>query len=529
MEWSVSDRPIRKEDSLDIVTALRWTSERCPGRTAVGGAAALTYAQWDDRTDRLAQSLLSCGARPGGRVVLLLQGGEPLASLHLAAQKAALVSVPLSTRFGAGELAYCIDDSAPDLVVVDDLTSQTVEAACRSTRRQPAVVHVDDLADRPSRIPLPAAPGEDDTSVMLYTSGTTGRPKGVPRSHRAEHSAALAHLLQTGQPMGSVSLGVMPMFHTMGLRSLLASVLAGGTWVPQAKFDAEESIELIVDHGVDSLYLVPTIYWSLLRTGRLQKASSVRRVAYAGAPMTPTLAEEINEALRPEQLVNHFGSTEIYTFTIGRDGVAKPACAGRAGVFSRVRLVDPDPEAHPDALVKPGEQGQVAVSMQSPEAFGGYWQRPDADAKSIRDGWYFTGDLATEDPDGDLWVSGRVDDMINSGGENLYPEEIEDGLARCPFAQQLVVAGTADDKWGSAVTAFLVPADGLTPQEAVRRVEEWTRRESPLPSLKRPKRYVAVDRIPTSAVGKILRRRLIAGEYRVLADSASTDLVEEAQ
>lgn len=219
-----------------------------------------------------------------------------------------------------------------------------VQAACRSTTQGRSVlVHVDDLADRAARTPLPAVPAESDTSVMLYTSGTTGQPKGVPRSHRAEHSAALAHLIQTGQPMGAVSLGVMPMFHTMGLRSLLASILAGGTWVPQAKFDADESVELILDHEVDSLYLVPTICWSLLRTGRLQKASSVRRVAYAGAPMTATLAQELNEALRPEHLVNHFGSTEIYTFTVGRDGVAKPGCAGRAGVFSRVRLVDPDP------------------------------------------------------------------------------------------------------------------------------------------------------------------------------------------
>jgi 2-furoate---CoA ligase len=488
----------------------------------------MTYAEWDQRTDALAGSLLARGARPGGRVVLALQGGEPLASLHLAAQKAGLVSVPLSTRLGPGELAYCIDDAAPDLVVADDLMMPSIEEACRSARCVP-VAHVDDLAEHPSALPLPAAPTEDDISVMLYTSGTTGRPKGVPRSHRAEHSAALAHLLQTGQPMGAVSLGVMPMFHTMGLRSLLASVLAGGTWVPQAKFDAEESIELILEHRVDSLYLVPTIYWSLLRTGRLEKVSSVRRVAYAGAPMTPTLARELNEALRPERLVNHFGSTEIYTFTIGRDGVAKPGCAGRAGVFSRIRVVDPDPGAHPDAVVEPGQQGQVVVSMQSPEAFGGYWQRPDADSKAIRHGWYFTGDLATEDADGDLWVSGRVDDMINSGGENLYPEEIEDGLAPCPFAQQLVVAGTADDKWGSVVTAYLVPADGLSPGDAVRRVEEWALRESQLPSLKRPKRYVAVDRIPTSAVGKILRRRLIAGEFRVLADSASPQPAREVQ
>ncbi|MCU1512381.1 MAG: AMP-dependent synthetase and ligase, partial [Arthrobacter sp.] len=219
--------------------------------------------------------------------------------------------------------------------------------------------------------------------------------------------------------------------------------------------------------------------------------------------------------------VNHFGSTEIYTFTIGPDSARKPGCAGRAGVFSNVRLVDPVPGAHPDQIVAQGEQGQIAVSMDSPEAFTGYWNRPDADAKSIRDGWYFPGDLATEDDDGDLWVSGRVDDMINSGGENLYPEEIERSLAGCPYMENVVVAGTPHDKWGSAVTAFFVPADRTNPRLTLAQVETWVREKSGLPSLQRPKRLVAIDAIPTSGVGKILRRRLVDGDYRVLADTES--------
>ena len=208
---------------------------------------------------------------------------------------------------------------------------------------------------------------------------------------------------------------------------------------------------------------MPTIFWALLQTGRLDEATSVRKLAYAGASMTPTLAERLAETLNPERFVNHFGSTEIYTFSIGPDSAAKPGCAGRAGVFSRLRLVDPDPGARPDQLVAPGEQGQVAVSMDSPEAFAGYWNRPDADAKSIRDGWYFTGDLATTDEDGDLWVSGRVDDMINSGGENIYPEEIENALAGCPDVDEVIVVGTPHDKWGHAVTAFVVGPAGVDP------------------------------------------------------------------
>lgn len=507
---------------MDIATTLRWTAERYPDRTAVGGPNPLTYAEWDAHTDRLAARILGMGARPGERIVLMLQGGEPLASLHLAAQKAGVTSVPLSTRFDLDEAGYCIADCAPVLVVTDATTESAAVAAVAvaSLIAPPPVVSAADLLEAGrSSSSLPPAPSEDRLSVMLYTSGTTGRPKGVPRSHRAEHAAAVAHLIQTGQPQGAVSLGAMPMFHTMGMRSLLASIVSAGIWVPQAKFDADEALELILSQNVDTLYLVPTIFWSLLQTGRLHEASSVRRLAYAGAAMTPTLADQLTDALHPERFVNHFGSTEIYTFTIGPDGTTKPGCAGRAGVFSRVRLVDPSPEAGPEHMVSKGEQGQVAISMESPEAFAGYWKRPDADEKAIRNGWYFTGDLATTDADGDLWVSGRVDDMINSGGENLYPEEIERSLARCPELDQVIVAGTPHDKWGSAVTAFFVPRNGADPRSALIDVERWVREQSGLASLKRPKRFVAVESIPTSAVGKILRRRLTEGEYDVLADS----------
>jgi 2-furoate---CoA ligase len=308
----------------------------------------------------------------------------------------------------------------------------------------------------------------------------------------------------------------MPLFHTMGVRTLLASILVAGTWVPQASFDADTSLELIARDRVSALYLVPTIYWSLLRTRRLaESATAVTRVAYAGAPMTPALVEELAGTLRPEVFVNHFGSTEIYTFTICPDARKKPGCAGRAGVFSRVWLVDP---LDPATTVPTGTQGQVAVSMASPEAFRGYRNRPDADARAIRDGWYLTGDLATEDGDGDLWVTGRVDDMIDSGGENIYPDEIEDALARCQAVSAVMVVGLPDERWGQAVTAFIVAAREYSPERAVVHLAEYARDRSGLPSVKRPKRYIAIDSIPTSAVGKILRRELTEGRYQPLAE-----------
>jgi 2-furoate---CoA ligase len=530
------------EGDMDLATTLSWTAERYPHRRAVGGPAPLTYREWDARTNQVARALARAGARPADRVVLLMQGGEPLATLHLAAQKLGVASVPLSIRFAPAEAFRCIEDCGPTLVVVDVTTADRVPAELEIAGRRipvlfqgpleqtpPGMVCLPELVALESEASPEAAPATDAISVMLYTSGTTGRPKGVPRTHAAEHAAAVAHVMQSGHRPGEVTLGVMPLFHTMGLRSLLASIVTAGTWVPQATFDAEQSLELITREQVSALYLVPTIYWSLLRTGRLADATSVRRLGYAGAAMTPALAEQLVAAVQPERFINHFGSTEIYTFTVGPDVAAKPGCAGRAGMFSRVRLVDPTPGACPDLLVAAGEQGQVAVSMSSPEAFAGYWNRPDADAAAIRDGWYFTGDLATADEDGDLWVSGRVDDMINSGGENIYPDEIEDALVRCPAVDEVIVVGLPDDRWGSAVTAFVVPRTGADPDKTLAELDRYLRTESGLPSLKRPKRLVAVDVIPKSAVGKILRRELVDGKFVPLAEAAVTSSSQEPQ
>ncbi|GAA5164567.1 AMP-binding protein [Pseudonocardia eucalypti] len=505
---------------MDLGTVLSWTAERYPDQPAVAGTGRrLTYREWDGRTNRLAHALAKAGVRPGDRVGFTLLGGEPLASLHLAAQKLGAVSVPLSTRFGPDELRYCVTDGDLALLVTDEPhAARAAEAAGLTPVRTAA--ELDRAAEREPDSPPGPPPGEDAVSVMLYTSGTTGRPKGVPRTHRAEHMASVAHALQTRQRFGEVTLGVMPLFHTMGLRTLLTSILIGGTWVGQARFDADESRALILGERVSSLYLVPTIFWSLTRDEGLGAAvGTLTRLAYAGAPMAPALVARLVDQLAPSVFVNHFGSTEIYTFTICPQADRKPGSAGRAGVFSRVRLVAPEPGAPPDATVRKGEQGQVAVSLDSPEAFRGYWRRPDANQRSVRDGWYYTGDLAVSDEDGDLWVRGRVDDMINSGGENVYPDEIEAALARCPDIDDVCVVGLPDERWGEAVTAFVVPAGPLPPPDAARRALDFAREA--LPSLQRPKRVIAIDQVPRSGVGKTLRRQLVMGEYEARGEASA--------
>ncbi len=505
--------------------AVSWTAERHPERVAVAGERPLTYAEWDARTNRLARGLGGLGIERGDRVAVVAGNGEPAASVHLACQKLGAGTVPLNVRYSSDELAYCIGDAAPKALVCDESTAALVDDAIAQLDAAPAprVLHaaeeLEALIDDHGDGALDVAVDEDDISVMLYTAGTTGRPKGVPRSQHAEVFAGVAHVTQARySPAGESTLCAMPMYHTMGLRSLVSMVLIGGTVAFLPSFSPQAALETIASARLTALYLVPTAFWALLQEpGVTEGCASVRKLAYAGAAMTESLTMQLAETFEPEVFINHYGSTEVYTFAVESDAIARPGSAGRPGVFTRLRLVAADPERRvgPDEQVAAGETGEIIASLASDEAFAGYWQRPDANERALRDGWYFTGDLGVVDDEGNLRVSGRIDDMVISGGENVHPLEVEDAIARCEDVGEVAVAGVPDDKWGHAVTAFVVLAgsEHRVGEQDAARIAAWTRAQSGLAAYKRPKRIVILDALPKSPVGKILRRELVAGNY----------------
>jgi 2-furoate---CoA ligase len=520
---------------MDIGRALSWTAERYPDRPAVGGEKSFTWREWDARTNQIARALGGLGAKKDERVCLFMSNSEAMAATHLANQKLGVLSTPLNARYSPDELAYCLKDAEPKVVVTDDRTADVLREALQRIdpdRRAFRLVHdgedrpdgaegLEDLAAAQSDAAIDVGVGDDDPSVMLYTAGTTGPPKGVPRTQRNEHSAAEAHVIQARYGPWESTLGAMPMYHTMGMRSLLAMVILGGKFVAIPDFKPPRALELIAREEVSALYLVPTAFWALLHAGGLEDAGRhVRRLAYAGAAMTPTLCERLQDALRPDVFINHYGSTEIYTFCVEEDAPGKPGSAGRPGLHSRIRLVRAESEGavHVDDLVQPGETGEIIASLGSPEAFQGYWRRPDANER-LRDGWYFTGDVGHADEEGSIFVSGRVDDMIITGGENVHPLEVEDALAACPDVSEVAVAGVAEEKWGHAVTAFVVAEKTGEPDAAARRIADWVRSDSGLTDYKRPKRIVVLDAIPKSPVGKILRRKLVGGEFEALGEA----------
>jgi 2-furoate---CoA ligase len=276
------------------------------------------------------------------------------------------------------------------------------------------------------------------------------------------------------------------------------------------RFDTVRALELIQKEKITNLYLVPTLYHDVIHHEFFKKAdvSSVRKLGFAGAPMTDGLLKELQAAFRPDLFVNHYGSSEIYTFTIDQNAPAKPGSAGRAGINQMVRVVKLGTSS-PDDLAAPREEGEIIALASSDEAFEGYWQRPEATEKALRNGWYFTGDTGYFDDDGDLFVTGRVDDMIITGGENVSPVEIESCLSLHPAISEVAVVGIAEERWGSIVTAFIKRRSVVDPKD----LDEFCK-QSGLANFKRPRSYVFVESIPKSPVGKLLRRKLLAGEYK---------------
>jgi 2-furoate---CoA ligase len=491
--------------------------ERDPKALAVvDGTRRQNYGDWYRDIRRLVGGLDGLGLRHGDHLLIALQNTWEMASLHWACQLAGIVATPVNWRLTPEEMDYFLEDSGAKAMVFQAETAEATGQSARAAKLPRIAVGAAEGGSHAFEALLDTAPvenlpraGPEDLSLMLYTSGTTGRGKGVPRRHRAERAAGLAHVAQNLYRFGEVTLGVMPLYHTMGVRSLLAMAAINGAFVCLPRFDPAGALALIEAERITTLYLVPTLYHDLLveESFAERDRSSVRKLGFAGAPMTEGLMRRLDAAFKPELFVNHYGSSEIYTFTVDQRAAAKPGSAGKAGLNQIIRVVGLD-ASDPQDVVAAGEEGQIVASLAGDEAFEGYHRRADADAAALRQGWYFTGDVGHFDIDGDLFVTGRVDDMIITGGENVLPVEIESVLSLHPAVAEVAVAGLADARLGQQVAAFVTRREAVTAEE----LDAYCK-ASALANFKRPREYVFVKAVPKSPVGKILRRMLLAGDY----------------
>lgn len=503
---------------LDLGSTFIQSVERNPNAQAlVAGEKRLTYAQWFETIKSVAGGLEMLGLQHGDHLAIAMQNRWEMATLHWACQFLGVIVTPLNWRSKPDEIDYCVLDSGAKAIVYDDSCLEVMQqsrAALGITRIAvgkplPGSVQFEKLI---AATPINGEPraNSEDYSLMLYTSGTTGKPKGVPRRHRHERAAALAHVAQNLYGVGEVTLGVMPLYHTMGVRSLLAMALIDGCFVCMPRFDVGQALSLIESEGVTNLYLVPTLYHDMLSHPNFPATdvSRVRKLGFAGAPMSEALLRRLDQAFSPDLFVNHYGSSEIYTVAINQNARLKAGSCGRAAINCRLRVVKIG-SSNPDETVAHMEEGQIIAHLDGDEAFEGYWNRPDANAKSLIGRWYFTGDTGYYDANGELFVSGRVDDMINSGGENISPVDIESVISLHPAVDEVAVAGVKDDRWGQRVVAFVKRQDSVDAHE----LDQYCR-STDLANFKRPREYVFVVELPKSPVGKILRRKLVSGEYQ---------------
>jgi 2-furoate---CoA ligase len=502
---------------LDLGNSFRASVERDPDALAIVDASVrLTYAQWYHRISAVVAGFDGLGLMPGDHLVTLLQNRWEAATIHWACQFAGIVITPVNWRAKADEIDYYMENSEAKAVTFEDVSADAMRGSGEARIRKRIsldTAHGDEIKFeallKPDARDAEPRVGADAWSVMLYTSGTTAKPKGVPRRQRAERAAAVAHVAQNLYGHGERTLGVMPLYHTMGVRSLLAMSLIGGVFVCLPRFESAKALELIASEKITNLYLVPTLYHDLVHNERFARSdvSSVRKLGFAGASMTDGLLKELNAAFKPELFVNHYGSSEIYTFTIDPNAPAKPGSAGRAGINQRIRVVKLG-AVSPDEIAAIGEEGEIIALLASDEAFEGYWRRPEANTKALRQGWYFTGDTGYLDADRDLFVTGRVDDMIITGGENVSPVEIESCLSLHPAVLEVAVVGLPDERWGKVVAAFIKRRGPVKDEDL-----DHFCRTSGVANFKRPRCYVFVNDLPKSPVGKLLRRKLVAGEF----------------
>ncbi len=509
---------------LDLGLSFLGSVARDPNALAiVDGEVRLTYAQWYRRISALVAGFDAIGLRAGDHLVTVLQNRWEAATLHWACQFAGIIITPVNWRSTASEIDFYLKDAEAKAIVSEAASAVAVAGSALAQKlprialdsAAPPAIAFDSLVSHSAPDANPRVDAEA-WSVMLYTSGTTAQPKGVPRRQRAERAAAVAHVAQNLYANRERTLGVMPLYHTMGVRSLLAMSLIGGAFICLRRFDAGETLKLIAAERVSNLYLVPTLYHDLVHHPLFAASdvSSVRKLGFAGAPMTDGLLKKLQAAFKPDLFVNHYGSSEVYTFTIDQNAPAKPGSAGRAGINQIVRVVKLGANSVGE-VAGVGEEGEIIAPLAGDESFEGYWRRPDADAKALRHGWYFTGDTGFFDADGDIFVTGRVDDMIITGGENISPVEIESCLSLHAAVSEVAVVGLPDERWGKIVTAFVKPRDAIEADEL-----DAFCLASGLAGFKRPRRYVFVAEIPKSPVGKLLRRKLVAGEYEPATGAA---------
>lgn len=472
-----------------------------------GKAERISYRELADNAERVAALLTREGIGRGDRVAYLGENQPSLVETLFGCVLVGAVFVPLNTRLAAPELARILDDAGARLLVHDALLGEIAVAA--SEGLVPTIVAGEKIEVAAVPAPTPIALGESDPAVLLYTSGTTGRPKGAILTHGNLTWNCINVLVDVDMASTDVALIISPLFHTAALgMGLLPILLKGGTAILERRFDAGRALQLIERHGVTMLSGVPTTFQFLAEHPQwaTTDVGSLRKLTCGGSPV-PTRVLEAYEA-RGLSFSQGYGMTETSpgaTFLPASMSRAKMGSAGISHFFTSVRVVDADGEE-----VAPGTIGEIQIA--GPNVTIGYHEDPVATAAAFTDdGWFRSGDLGYFDDDGYLFVSDRLKDMIISGGENIYPAQVEDLIMELDDVTGVAVVGVPDQRWGETPWAVITVRSGANVSSDQIKAHLAGR----IARYKIPKNVVIVDRLPRTASGKVrkvdLRAQIEAG------------------
>lgn len=466
----------------------------------------ISYGQLLDRVQRATEMLASHGLRRGDRVALLSHNRPEYIEVELAAANLGVMTACLNWRLSQRELAYCIELVSPKLVIVEEELAGNLGVPVAEGRATVEIgSHYERLLQQQSGRPAPILADGEDGLVILYTSGTTGLPKGAVISHRAMVTRALVFSSELSISHRDSFVAWAPMFHMASTDHSLATLLRGGTVVMIDGFQVEPLLAAVQQHRIGWLVLIPGMVEAFAAALKAQ-ATTVKGVNVCGAMadlVPPHAIAEVTELVRAPYL-NSFGSTEtgLPPATRSLIGVGEiPArLSKQQSAFCQIKLVDAS-----DNEVAPGLPGELAI--RSPTLFSGYWRAEETNANDFRGGWFHMGDVFRRNEDGSLDFVDRAKYMIKTGGENVYPAEIERVLMSDTRITEAAVVRTPDQKWGEVPVAFVSCRDA-TVTEAY--LLELCRRE--LAAYKRPRQFRFIDfsEFPRSTSGKVQRHELEA-------------------
>lgn len=479
----------------------------CEGRT-------LTFSEFNARVNRLINALGLRGMRKGDRLGILSTNRTEMVEAYGAAEKAGYIAVPMNFRYERAEIAYIIQNAEPSVIIVESEYAHLVESfPAERTYVFSADAGAESgyerlLASSDASEPYVTA-GPDDIVYMMYTGGTTGKPKGVLLDQRGQLENAKVVLAEAGIGPDDRLLTVMPLYHIGGKNFTTAHFHRGCTNVLVPAFRAPRVLQLFRDHQITCVLLAPTMIKMLVDElgGQPFTGGGLKSAYYSSAPMPVALLRQAIKAFGPV-FMQFYGLTET-----GPSGTAlrkedhvpdgtpqeqrRLMSAGRASPYNEISIVDEAGRELP-----PGQVGEVRIRAQ--QVMRGYWRNDEATCETLRDGWIYSGDFGEMDHDGYLYVVGRKKDVIISGGENIYPREIEELLSTRPEIREVAVIGLPDDKWGEAVAAFVVLNDGASLSND--QVIEFCRAN--LASYKKPRSVFFREALPRSSLGKIVKASL---------------------